>query len=406
MSWPLRRSRCSAWQPSRSWWGWRRRSFPPRSRDRADRSATRCVAPAGASSVYVLLLLAGGDVDALPVGADRHRVGSLSPWPSAQGPVPVSLTQPAVPAGWVRSPVTASAAAVARSSTRPANESAATSRRASRLRDLREPFLSPLSSPMLTLRLAGACDGVSAPFSARLTIQPTDPTPEHTLPSLRKPATPRAPGAASPAPPPGTDSPWCRSSRRARGSRRRSSRGPGGRAPGAPAASAPRAGERRRRPARGARAAPGGRVGRRRSGRAGRRDRRRRGPSSRSRERRTASASRRVTTCIQAARCRGSAGRGLGEQDLDRALVGVLGVVGAERVAASGAPQGRLRGGELRQRVAPRAGEGLGEIGPHRPGKARAPRLPPTRRRPASGRAGCSQPARCGRTRRYAQPRR
>ena len=73
------------------------------------------------------------------------------------------------------------------------------------------------------------------------------------------------------------------------------------------------------------------------------RRRRRAGPSRRSRERRTASASRRVTTCIQAARRSGSAGGDLGEQDLDRALVGVLGVVGAERVAAGGAPQGRLR---------------------------------------------------------------
>ena len=50
-------------------------------------------------------LSARGDVDALPVRADRHRVGPSSPWPSAQGPAPVSLMQPAVPAGWVIAPV-------------------------------------------------------------------------------------------------------------------------------------------------------------------------------------------------------------------------------------------------------------------------------------------------------------
>ena len=56
-----------------------------------------------------------------------------------------------------------------------------------------------------------------------------------------------------------------------------------------------------------------------------------------------------------------------GEQDLDRALVGVLGVVGAERVAASGAPQGRLRRGKLSQGIDAGAGAGLGEVGLHIP---------------------------------------
>jgi hypothetical protein len=99
-------------------------------------------------------------------------------------------------------------------------------------------------------------------------------------------------------------------------------------------------------------------------------------------------------------------GQGLCEQDLDCALVGVIGVIGTEGVAPSGAPQDGFRGGELRQRIAPRAGEGRGEVGSHlhvkpapipaRPGTARARREGPCRLRPIGE---------MRRTRRYAQPR-
>ena len=76
-------------------------------------SLTQPAVPAGwvIAPVVVLRLrratasLRRGDVDALPVGADRHPGALSSPWPSAQGPAPVSLTQPAVPAGWVIAPV-------------------------------------------------------------------------------------------------------------------------------------------------------------------------------------------------------------------------------------------------------------------------------------------------------------
>ena len=101
-------------------------------------------------------------------------------------------------------------------------------------------------------------------------------------------------------------------------------------------------------------------------------------------------------------------GQGLGEQDLDRALVGVLGIVHAERVTTSGASQGRLGGGKLRQRIAPRAGEGLGEVGPHLRVK---PAPPPPRpqvveRRLREQPCRLSQIGQMGPARRYAQPRR
>ena len=73
-----------------------------------------------------------GDVDAPPVRADRHRKPVVEAMAVGARPRPVSLMQPAVPAGCVRSPVTASAPAVTTSSTDAARTYAITCRRASR----------------------------------------------------------------------------------------------------------------------------------------------------------------------------------------------------------------------------------------------------------------------------------
>src|SRR2546423_8181426 len=84
--------------------------------------------------------------------------------------------QPALPAGWVKAPVTASAAAFARSGPRPATERAATCFRARRLKDRRELFLPPRRSPMLSPRLA---------VSTTLSERPDYPTTLSEGPSLR-----------------------------------------------------------------------------------------------------------------------------------------------------------------------------------------------------------------------------
>jgi hypothetical protein len=90
---------------------------------------------------------------------------------------------------------------------------------------------------------------------------------------------------------------------------------------------------------------------------------------------------------------------GLGEQNLDRALICILGVVGAQRVAASRSPQGCLGAGELRELIGVTAGQGLGDIDSHVPvNPAPAGRAPGgARRSPPCRRAERLGPARAAR---------